>query len=97
MKRSNLTRKELAQLINEKMGFSQRSAGELVDAVFDKLKKTLLAEESIKIVQFGTFTVRKKSSRVGRNPRTGETMEISKRSMVSFRPSKVVREKLNQD
>ena len=97
MKRSNLTRKELAQIINDKMGFSQRSAGELVDVVFDKLKKTLLAEESIKIVQFGTFTVRKKSSRVGRNPRTGETMEISKRSMVSFRPSKVVREKLNQD
>ncbi|HIJ78460.1 MAG: integration host factor subunit alpha [Desulfobulbaceae bacterium] len=97
MKRSNLTRKELAQLINEKMGFSLRSAGELVDAVFDKLKKSLLHEESIKLVQFGTFTVRKKTSRVGRNPRTGETMEISKRSMVSFRPSKVVREKLNQD
>ncbi len=95
MKRSNLTRKELAQIINEKLGFSQRGAGELVDSVFDQLKKTLLKEESIKLVQFGTFTVRKKSSRVGRNPRTGETMEITKRSMVSFRPSKVVRERLN--
>lgn len=95
MKRSNLTRKDLARQINEKMGFSQRSAGELVDSVFDTLKKTLLAEESIKLVQFGTFTVRKKSPRKGRNPRTGDTMEISKRSMVSFRPSKLVREKIN--
>jgi integration host factor subunit alpha len=97
MKRSNLTRKEIAQIINEKMGLSQRSAGEMVDAVFDSLKKTLLKNESIKLVQFGTFTVRKKTSRVGRNPRTGETMEISKRNMVSFRPSKVVREKLNHE
>jgi integration host factor subunit alpha len=97
MKRSNLTRKELSQTINEKMGFSQRSAGEMVDAVFEALKKTLLQGEAIKIVQFGTFTVRKKSSRVGRNPRTGETMEISKRHMVSFRPSKVVRENLNTE
>lgn len=96
MKRSNLTRKELAQAIHEKMGFSHRSAGEMVDAVFEALKKNLLQSEPIKIVQFGTFTVRKKSSRVGRNPRTGETMEISRRHMVSFRPSKVVRENLNK-
>jgi len=96
MKQANLTRKELAQAINDKLGFSQRSAGEVVDAVFEALKKSLLKGESIKIVQFGTFTVRKKSPRVGRNPRTGETMEISKRGMVSFRPSKVVRENLNE-
>lgn len=96
MKRSNLTRKDLAKAINEKMGFSQRGASELVDAVFACMKKTLLAEESMKIVQFGTFTVRKKNPRVGRNPRTGETMEITKRSMVSFRPSKGVREKINK-
>jgi integration host factor subunit alpha len=96
MKRSNLTRKELAQVINEKIGFSQRSAGELVDRVFDALKNELLAGEPIKLVQFGTFTVRKKSSRLGRNPRTGESMEITKRHMVSFRPSKTVREKINR-
>lgn len=96
MKRTNLTRKELAQVINQKMGFSQRSAGELVDMVFDTLKNELLAAEPVKLVQFGTFTVRKKSSRVGRNPRTGESMEITKRSMVSFRPSKTIREKINK-
>lgn len=96
MKLANLTRKELAQVINQKMGFSQRSAGELVDMVFDSLKNELLAGEPVKLVQFGTFTVRKKSPRVGRNPRTGESMEITKRSMVSFRPSKTIREKINK-
>lgn len=95
MKQGNLTRKELAQIINEKLGFSQRSAAELVDEVFSSLKDTLLAEESVKLVQFGTFTVRQKSPRIGRNPRTGETMEISKRSMVSFKASKGLREKIN--
>lgn len=96
MKRSNLTRKDLAKAINEKMGFSQRGAGDLVDMVFDTLKKALLAEEAVKLVQFGTFNVRKKAPRKGRNPRTGAAMEISKRSMISFRPSKIVREKINQ-
>ena len=51
--------------------------------------------ESIKLVHFGTLSVRKKSPRKGRNPRTGETMEISSRSMVSFKPSKGLRMKVN--
>lgn len=93
---SNLTRKELARMVNEKLGFSQRSAAELVDVVFASLKETLLQEESIKLVQFGTFNVRQKSPRMGRNPRTGETMEIVKRSMVSFKASKGLREKINK-
>ncbi|OKY74410.1 MAG: integration host factor subunit alpha [Desulfobulbaceae bacterium DB1] len=91
----NLTRKELAQVINEKLGISQRSAAELVDRIFSTLKNTLLDEEPVKLVQFGTFTVRKKSPRIGRNPRTGETMEIARRSMVSFKASKCLREKIN--
>ena len=96
MKRTNITRKELAKAINQKMGFSQRSAAVLIDQVFSALKDTLLSEESVKLVQFGTFNVRKKSSRIGRNPRTGDTMEICPRSMVSFRPSKGVREHINK-
>ncbi|MFZ5766077.1 MAG: integration host factor subunit alpha [Thermodesulfobacteriota bacterium] len=93
--KDNLTRKELARIINEKLGISQRSAAELVDQVFSTLKESLLNEEPVKLVQFGTFTVRKKSPRMGRNPRTGETMEITRRSMVSFKASKALREKIN--
>ncbi|MBU0730407.1 MAG: integration host factor subunit alpha [Proteobacteria bacterium] len=97
MKRSNLTRKELAKAIHETMGFSQRGAGELVDSVFSKLKQKLLNEESVKLVHFGTFNVRNKSSRTGRNPRTGEAMEITKRSMVTFKPCKGLRKKINNE
>jgi integration host factor subunit alpha len=93
--KTNLTRKELAQTINGKLGISQRSAGELVDLVFSTLKQALLAEESVKLVQFGTFSVRKKAPRMGRNPRTGEAMEIAKRCMVSFKASKRMRHKIN--
>jgi integration host factor subunit alpha len=95
MKKANLTRKDLARAINEKLGFSKQSAGELVDTVFDRMKSGLLKEDPIKLVQFGTFNIRKKNARVGRNPRTGATMEICKRSMVSFKPSKGLRERIN--
>jgi integration host factor subunit alpha len=96
MKRENVTRKDLARIINERMGFPMKSAGDLVDHFFDCIRQTLLKEEQVKLVQFGSFHVRKKAPRVGRNPRTGETMEIAKRSMVTFKPSKSLRERLNR-
>ena len=95
MKKKNVTRKELALAINERLGISQRNAAELVDRIFATMKETLSSGESIKLVQFGTLTVRDKAPRRGRNPRTGEEMIITKRKMVSFRPSKGLRERLN--
>ncbi len=96
MNKKNVTRKELAIAVNETLGVSQRNSAEIVDTVFATMKKNLVEGESIKLVQFGTLTVRDKSPRRGRNPRTGETMIISKRKMVSFRPSKRLRERLNE-
>jgi integration host factor subunit alpha len=95
MKRSNLTRKDLAKIINEKMGFSQRSAETLISAVFNSMKKSLLTGKDVKLVNFGSLTVRKKENRIGRNPRTGEAIEITKRKMVSFKASKTLRERIN--
>ena len=95
MKRSNITRKDLARAINEKLGFSQRSAEEIIDTVFSTMKATLIDGESIKMVHFGTLCVRKKTPRMGRNPRTGEPLEISSRSMITFKPSKGLRMKIN--
>lgn len=92
----NVTRKELAVAVNENLGVSHRNSSEIVDTVFSVLKDTLIGGESIKLVQFGTLTVRDKSPRRGRNPRTGDPMMISKRKMVSFRPSKQLRERLNR-
>lgn len=95
-KKKNVTRKELALAVNEKLGLSQRNASEMVDTIFSTMKETLVSGESLKLVQFGTLSVRDKAPRRGRNPRTGESMTITKRKMVSFRPSKRLRELLNK-
>jgi len=95
LKRANFTRKDISKAIHEKMGFSQRCSGDIVDEFFLSIKQALLQEDKVKLVRFGTFNVIKKDSRVGRNPQTGKAMEISKRSMVSFKPSKELREKIN--
>lgn len=95
MRKRNVTRKELAIAVNEKLGVSQRNAAEIVDTIFSVMKDVMVEGESIKLVQFGTLTVRNKLPRRGRNPRTGESMTITKRQMVSFRPSKRLRERLN--
>ena len=91
----NLTRKDLAQAIHERIGLPRQNAAEIVDAMFDGMREALLGLEPVKLVQFGTFNVREKSPRVGRNPRTGETMEICRRHMVSFKPSRILRERIN--
>ena len=96
MKKNNVTRKELAISITEKLGVSQRNAAEIVDTVFATLKNTLINGKSIKLVQFGSLNVRDKSPRRGRNPKTGESMTITKRQMITFRPSKQLRERLNE-
>ncbi|OGQ94031.1 MAG: integration host factor subunit alpha [Deltaproteobacteria bacterium RIFOXYD12_FULL_57_12] len=90
-----MTRKDLAAVINKKMGFSKLSADTLINTVFSAMKETLMSGESIKLVHFGTLGVRKKSPRRGRNPRTGDTMTITKRKTVSFKPSKGLRERIN--
>jgi len=95
MNQKNLTRKELALSVTNKLGISQRNAAEIVDTVFATLKNTLVGGESIKLVQFGSLIVRDKSPRRGRNPKTGKSMLITKRQMVNFRPSRQLRERLN--
>lgn len=92
----NVTRKELSVAVNEQLGLSQRNSSDIVDTVFTVLKDALIGGESVKLVQFGTLAVRDKAPRRGRNPRTGESMTITRRKMVSLRPSKQLRERLNK-
>jgi integration host factor subunit alpha len=96
MNNNNLTRKELAEVMNGQLGYPQSSCAALVDAFLDRMKGSLLDANSIKLVHFGTFTVREKHPRRGRNPRTGETITIKPRKMVAFRPSKRLREQINE-
>lgn len=95
MKKTNVTRKELAMSVTDKLGISQRNAVTIVDIVFATLKSTLINGESIKLVQFGSFIVRKKLPRRGRNPQTGESMMILERQVITFRPSRQLREDMN--
>jgi integration host factor subunit alpha len=92
---SNLTRKELTETLANQLGYSQSNCALIVDSFLDNMKQSMLAGESIKLVHFGTFTVRDKYPRRGRNPRTGETITIKKRQAVSFRPRKKLRELVN--
>ncbi len=92
---NNLTRKELTETLAERLGFSQSSCSLIVDSFLDNMKQTMVDGQSIKLVHFGTFTVRNKRPRRGRNPRTGDTITIKKRQAISFRPSKKLREQIN--
>lgn len=95
MNKGNLTRRELAEALTSQLGYSQSSCSELVDMFLDRMKEKLLNGESIKFVHFGTFNVRDKQPRRGRNPRTGESITIKSRQMISFRPSKKMRDQIN--
>ena len=92
---NNLTRKELTETLAERLGFSQSSCSQIFDSFLDNMKPSMVDGQSIKLVHFGTFTVRNKSPRRGRNPRTGDTITIKKRQAISFRPSKKLREQIN--
>jgi integration host factor subunit alpha len=77
------------------VGISKKEAADLVEMVFDTIKGTLADGTKIKISGFGNFVVREKRSRIGRNPQTGETIEISARRVLTFRPSQVLRAEVN--
>lgn len=96
MKKANVTRKELAEAVADKLGYPLSVCGSVVDCFFDTLKGSMLGGTSIKLVHFGTFSVREKNPRKGRNPRTGEAITIEERQIVSFRPSKKLRARINE-
>lgn len=87
-----MTKADIVNLVFEKVGLPKNEAQEMVETVFDAVKQTLIAGESIKISGFGTFNVRKKGSRVGRNPKTKEEVEITPRRVVTFKASDQLKE-----
>ncbi|MDP3296221.1 MAG: integration host factor subunit alpha [Thermodesulfovibrionia bacterium] len=82
-----MTKADLADKVYEKVGLARKEAVEMIETLFSSMKSILSEGESIKITGFGTFLVRKKSSRRGRNPKTGEEMEITARKVITFKPS----------
>ncbi len=90
-----MTKADIVESLYQKVGFSKKEAADLVELVFDSLKATLSQGQKIKISGFGNFVVREKRSRVGRNPQTGQSIEISARKVLTFRPSQVLRAEVN--
>lgn len=90
-----LTKAELIDAVYEKVGFSKKQAADLVELVFESIKEELCKGDSIKISGFGKFKIRSKNARMGRNPQTGQAMEISARKVLTFTPSRILRDGIN--
>jgi len=93
----SLTKNDLIEHIYLTTGFSKKESAGIVEEVFETIKSTLVTGENVKISGFGNFTVKHKDSRIGRNPQTGEAIEISDRNIVSFKPSMSLRDQVNED
>ena len=93
--RINLTKKELVNQIYMQVGFSKQISENLIDDFFYLLITNLINEKKIKITNFGTFSIREKKQRIGRNPKTKEEKKISKRNVVLFKPAKEFKEYIN--
>lgn len=90
-----MTKADLIEKVFEKLGIPKKESASLVEEVFKIMKETLAKGEKIKISGFGNFIVRDKRERVGRNPQTNQPMLIEARRVLTFRPSQVLREELN--
>ena len=90
-----ITRANLAEAIYTQVGLSRNESAALLETVLEKMSATLEAGESVKISAFGSFVVRQKGKRVGRNPKTGVEVPILPRKVLSFRPSQVLKARLN--
>ncbi|HJN73381.1 MAG TPA: integration host factor subunit alpha [Myxococcota bacterium] len=90
-----MTKADLVERIYENVGFSKKEAAEIVEAVFEEMKQALESGDKIKISGFGNFVVRRKAARKGRNPQTNETIVISARKVLTFKPSQVLKAALN--
>ncbi len=93
--RVNLTKKDLVNLVYMQIGFSKQVSENLIDDFLQTIIKNIEIEKSLKLSNFGTFTIRRKKSRVGRNPKTKEEKVISERSVVLFKPSKEFKKFVN--
>jgi integration host factor subunit alpha len=93
--RTNLTKKDLVNLTYMQIGFSKQASENLIEEFFSLLVQNLKKEKKLKLAKFGTFSIRQKKSRIGRNPKTKEEKKISERKVVLFKPSKEFKEFIN--
>lgn len=91
-----ITRSQLSEAVYQEVGLSRNESAELLETVLNKISDTLAAGDSVKISSFGSFSVRSKGQRIGRNPKTGEEVPILPRRVLVFRPSQVLKSRISQ-
>ena len=94
MSEKTLTRMDLSEAVFREVGLSRNESADLVEAVLQHVSDALAAGDTVKISSFGTFSVRDKSARVGRNPKTGDEVPISPRRVLTFCPSHLMKERV---
>ena len=94
--RINLTKKDLVNLVYMQIGFSKHISENLIEDFFSLISENLKKEKKLKISKFGTFSIREKKERIGRNPKTKETFIITARKSISFKSSKKILDNLNK-
>ncbi|MGR3343839.1 MAG: integration host factor subunit alpha [Paracoccaceae bacterium] len=94
MSNKTLTRMDLSEAVFREVGLSRNESAQLVENVLGYVSDALVDGESVKISSFGTFSVRKKAARIGRNPKTGQEVPISPRRVLTFRPSHLMKDRV---
>ena len=95
MEGRTVTRADLSESVFQEVGLSRNESSDLVETILSEVVEALARGESVKISSFGTFSVRQKGRRIGRNPKTGEEVPILPRRVLVFRPSQVLRARVN--
>mgnify|MGYP002637028896 FL=1 len=95
MSGNTVTRAQLTEAVYQEVGLSRHESADLVESVLLEISTTLAQGEMVKISSFGSFSVRQKGQRIGRNPKTGEEVSILPRRVLVFRPSHVLKNKIN--
>ncbi len=96
MSEHTLTRADLTEAVYEEVGLSRNESAQLVESVLQMVMDRLIAGENVKISSFGSFLVREKGERIGRNPKTGVEVPISPRRVVVFRPSQILKSRISK-
>ncbi len=91
-----MTKADIVETIYERVGFSKKESAELVETIFEVIKEALVRGEKVKFSGFGNFIVREKNARKGRNPQTGEEIQLAARRVLTFKPSLVLKTVLNE-
>ena len=96
MSGQTLTRSQLSEAVYQEVGLSRNESSDLLEAVLNKISEELTKGEAVKISSFGTFSVRSKNQRIGRNPKTGQEVPILPRKVLVFRPSQVLKNRVSK-